>query len=177
MNNWPLTPSRVSSSPSAWSAVRMRAREKCFSGTVEYLARHEHSVARQRGRGVRERVRVEGRSARQEPPRLDEAPRSVDPRGGRDSALAGEELRDAGQRGIEAGVAGGRRLLVDERDLARTRGAPEVVGEAEQQPCRLALAAVPQVVRDRRRQFPQRGRAARWARGGRELHFVLTCLQ
>jgi hypothetical protein len=78
---------------------------KGFSDTVEDLAGHEHAMAGEDGRGVGERVGVEGGAAGDEPPGLDEAGRSVDPGGRGDDGLGGEQLGNAGQRGVEAGIA------------------------------------------------------------------------
>src|SRR5271154_737018 len=103
------TPSRVSSSPRAWSACRIRALVNSRSGTVEHLPGHKHAMAGNQCRGVREGVRIERRSA-------------------------GEELGDPREGGVESRVAGWRRLLGDQCDSPRPRGSPEVVGEPEQQP-------------------------------------------
>src|SRR5271163_3210494 len=107
----PRTPSRVSSSPSASSAVRIFARVKYRSDTIENLAGHEHAVTREHRRRVREGVRVELRPARDEPPRRHEARGVVDPRRSDQRALEREQLRDARQRGVEARVARWRRLV------------------------------------------------------------------
>src|SRR5271170_3449371 len=125
----PRTPSRASSSPNASSALRILARVKYRSDTIEDLAGHEHAVTRQHRRRVRERVRVELRPARDEPPRLDEALGVVDPRGGDERAFDREQLCDARQSRVEARVAGRRRLLAYQSPTSGARGAPEVVGE------------------------------------------------
>src|SRR5271154_2395120 len=73
------TPSLVSSSPRAWSASRIRALVNSRSGTVEHLPSHEHAMASEQCRGVGEGVCIERRAARDEPPRLHEAPGAVYP--------------------------------------------------------------------------------------------------
>src|ERR1700692_452460 len=94
MKIWPRTPSRVSSSPSASSALRIRARVNARSDTVEHLACHEHPMTGEHRRRVGERVRVKLRPARDEPPRLDEALAAVDPHGRGNPALGRKQLRD-----------------------------------------------------------------------------------
>src|ERR1700679_429970 len=89
------TPSRVSSSPSASSALMILARVNARSGTIEDLACHEHPVTGEDRRRARERVRMERRPARDEPRRLDEALSTVDPRGRGDRTLGREQLGDA----------------------------------------------------------------------------------
>src|SRR5271169_5529990 len=88
------TPSRVSATPRAWSACRIRAFVNSRSGTVEHLPGHEHAMAGDQCRGVGEGVRIERRAARDEPPRLQEAPGAVHPFRRRDPGLGGEELGD-----------------------------------------------------------------------------------
>src|SRR5271165_6560669 len=67
------TPSRVSSSPRAWSACRIRALVNSRSGTVEHLPGHKHAMAGEQCRGVGERVCIERGTASDEPPGLQEA--------------------------------------------------------------------------------------------------------
>src|SRR3984957_18537982 len=121
MKIWPRTPLSVSSLPSASSALRIFARAKYRSGTVEDLPCDEHAMACHHRRRVRERVRMELRPACHEPPRLDEATSAVHPWGGREYALRREQLRHASQRSVEARVSRRHRLVPKERDPARAR--------------------------------------------------------
>src|ERR1700691_3596177 len=102
---WP-----VSSSPSASSAAMIRARENCFSDTREDLPCDEDAVTGEDGRRVRKRVGVKRRTARDEPPGLDEALLALDPVGHLDIAFGSEELGDPGQGSVETPIPGRRRL-------------------------------------------------------------------
>jgi hypothetical protein len=77
-----------------------------------------------------------------EPPWLDEARWAVDPCRCWDPGFGCEQLSDTCKRGVEARIARGRWLILQERDLAGAGGAPEVVGKPEQQAQRIQLLAL-----------------------------------
>src|ERR1035437_7916267 len=171
------TPSPVSSSPRAWSACRIRALVNSRSGTVENLPGHKHAMAGEHGPGVGEGVRIERRAARDEPPRLQEAPGAVYPYRRSDPGLGGEELADPREGSVESRIAGWRRLLGDQCDSAGTRGSPEVVGESEQQPHRVALPVARQVFRDRGGELSERRGTPPHAWAREHLDVVLAAVE
>ncbi len=101
----------------------------------------------------------------------------VYPPGRWDGALAREELRGAGERGVEARVAGGRRGLAQQCDPAGAGRSPEVVREPEQQSQSIALPALSEILGDHRRELLERRRAAAHPRARVQLEVVLTGIE
>src|SRR5580658_2092435 len=97
----------------------MRARLNCFSDTRENLARDEDAMTGKDSRRIRERISVKRGATRDEPPRLDKPPLSVDPVGRTDPALGRKELGRSRKRSIKPRVGGRRRLGGEQCDAPR----------------------------------------------------------
>lgn len=126
---------------------------------------------------VSKHVGVEGALARHKPPRLDKAIGPIYPLGSRNGCLACEELCRARERRIKAPIAGAGRLVVQQGDLASSRGRPEIIGEPEDRSKGIGLVTALKLILNRQRQLLKRCGTTPDTRTGMYVKVVLACVE